>query len=1200
MIVASPSSNMTLAAVETRVTIDPVQHRRILDWMHTSQPDDLDATAGHLHHHDDHDLNHDAPAGTPNGDDEEVVHLLNDLEPGLQQRNSGSASRRLGYIRGVTIPTCEFMWSVLIFMRFPSILGHLGLVATLLLVLGCALIVAVTATSIAAIATNGLPRHGVVPVLTRTLGSGIGGAISLVFALGVAIFSTVEVTGSVEGLVGAGGEIFPDSPLGRLDGRLVSLVSLLFLVLSALAGHKFVMRLASGFMIALVTAFASLFLGLVFASTSSHQFPGRRLGWTMSTLHENLGPAPDASFASALSLLFPCFLGILMGVNNASSLRNPYMAIPRGALTAIGLSATLYTVLFFSLACTIPRAVLSHDFFVIPKIGWPFPHLVVAGVFMVGNGSALHCILLASSVLSSLFSTGVLSRGGRMWIPPLEWRSGRRGWLHDPNATAAGEPRVAIMCVSLLALPFIFVGDLEQLAKVVALFFLQAYCLSNAACALLSALQPPIWRPIFQGYSTWTSAGGALLCAGLLFVIGPIAAACLLLATMTITAAIQVLSREERLVWGQAIHGLLYSMTLRHLLAVEQERMLEVEHAFRLDLHRTETEDLSNMNMYDPQQPAASYSSGAWGESSAASRRLHVSTLLSSSVVGSLMHRAGHGRGQTLATVNALWRPQIVAFLGMPSGRIQHPRLLSLVAQLSPKGSGLCVLSHIVVPEVPTLRSDNRGADVENTGAGDVPHHHKSRADAADKEAGTDLDLEAMRPQEDVRLSIGGAAARRRRILLHHAMEHEGIAGFVKVVVAPSVRAGQSVLLQSLGLGELTSNTVLAAWPEGRSGSWADNVSAVRELGHLWRLARECDHNMIVAKGISTFPDSQPGEEDLGSRYIDIWWIVNEGPLILLMAYILQQHAVWNSAPLRLFAVARAGVEDLDRLERTLRDYLLLLRIPTRHIEIVPVTLDPQDLIRGGMDVSAGMNLAGTLQAEMMQRDITVTSQTSATQQQQDRHHSLKSPAPLLIERVVAAAAAVGLGTSFLGGNASASAMSATLHTQLADGSEVPEAVDERQLPGVPVAGLDFVEVATAVPIIRLNQPSAATSTSSRNDEDQQSRRLSAAASAAPPVRRATMGAIRAAIEARSGDSETVALVLVNLPAPSAALQQSSSAADEGGANVFGLQAGLRAGVHLELFAFLTEGVQRSMLVHSSARTRARIAGAEQAFMLSS
>jgi hypothetical protein len=164
---------------------------------------------------------------------------VSDSSPLEFKRLSSHIKPNLGYFRGVTLPMCEFMWSVLIFVRFSWILSQTGLCLGLGLIGLCGGIVTGTATSIAAIATNGLPRDGVVPVLVRVLGAGMGGSIGFIFGIGVAIFAAVEVVGSIQGLL----LIIPIHWTNETwDSRILSWICLITLFGVAYTGHRAVLR----------------------------------------------------------------------------------------------------------------------------------------------------------------------------------------------------------------------------------------------------------------------------------------------------------------------------------------------------------------------------------------------------------------------------------------------------------------------------------------------------------------------------------------------------------------------------------------------------------------------------------------------------------------------------------------------------------------------------------------------------------------------------------------------------------------------------------------------------------------------------------------------------------------------------------------------------------------------------------------------
>lgn len=67
------------------------------------------------------------------------------------------------------------------------------------------------------------------------------------------------------------------------------------------------------------------------------------------------------------------------------------------------------------------------------------------------------------------------------------------------------------------------------------------------------------------------------------------------------------------------------------------------------------------------------------------------------------------------------------------------------------------------------------------------------------------------------------------------------------------------------------------------------------------------DMCLLVPKGLSTFPEA----DDQLTGNIDVWWIIHDGGLLILLPFLLKQHKVWRNCTLRVFAVAQ--VEDNSR-----------------------------------------------------------------------------------------------------------------------------------------------------------------------------------------------------------------------------------------------------------------------------------------------
>ena len=67
------------------------------------------------------------------------------------------------------------------------------------------------------------------------------------------------------------------------------------------------------------------------------------------------------------------------------------------------------------------------------------------------------------------------------------------------------------------------------------------------------------------------------------------------------------------------------------------------------------------------------------------------------------------------------------------------------------------------------------------------------------------------------------------------------------------------------------------------------------------RVATKMKLALLVLKGTNWFPSN----EDRMKGHIDIWWVVSDGGLLMLLPFLLRQHKVWRHCKLRIFTVAR-------------------------------------------------------------------------------------------------------------------------------------------------------------------------------------------------------------------------------------------------------------------------------------------------------
>ncbi|XP_033838068.1 solute carrier family 12 member 7-like isoform X1 [Periophthalmus magnuspinnatus] len=215
------------------------------------------------------------------------------------------------------------------------------------------------------------------------------------------------------------------------------------------------------------------------------------------------------------------------------------------------------------------------------------------------------------------------------------------------------------------------------------------------------------------------------------------------------------------------------------------------------------------------------------------------------------------------------WRPQLLVLCKPDSDlSVKHPRLLSFTSQLK-AGKGLTIVCSVLQGTYMT-----RGQDVKT----------------AEKS-------------------------------LKAAMVAEKTKGFHHVVVSSNLRDGFSVLIQSAGLGGMKHNAVLMAWPaawqQARDSASRQNfIETVRET-------TSAHQALLVAKNIDRFPDNS---KRLREGTIDVWWIVHDGGLLMLLPFLLRQHKVWRKCRMRIFTVAQMDDNSIQ-MKKDLQMFLYHLRI---------------------------------------------------------------------------------------------------------------------------------------------------------------------------------------------------------------------------------------------------------------------------------
>ena len=171
---------------------------------------------------------------------------------------------------------------------------------------------------------------------------------------------------------------------------------------------------------------------------------------------------------------------------------------------------------------------------------------------------------------------------------------------------------------------------------------------------------------------------------------------------------------------------------------------------------------------------------------------------------------------------------------------------------------------------------------------------------------------------------------------LKKSMNTERVKGFADVMVASSVSEGLGYFIQVAGLAGLKPNTVILGWPRGWKSS-RNGAKKTRMFFDTVRQVTTChQHCLLVPKGYEAWPDST---DKMGGT-IDVWWIVLDGGLLMLIPFLLKQHRTWKNTKLRIFTVAQLEDNSIQ-MKKDLATWVYALRIEA---EVEVIELQDTDL----------------------------------------------------------------------------------------------------------------------------------------------------------------------------------------------------------------------------------------------------------------
>ncbi|KAL0011809.1 hypothetical protein SO802_006917 [Lithocarpus litseifolius] len=164
-------------------------------------------------------------------------------------------------------------------------------------------------------------------------------------------------------------------------------------------------------------------------------------------------------------------------------------------------------------------------------------------------------------------------------------------------------------------------------------------------------------------------------------------------------------------------------------------------------------------------------------------------------------------------------------------------------------------------------------------------------------------------------------------------LDYKRCEGVAEIVVAPSMSEGFRGIVQTMGLGNLKPNIVVMRYPE----IWRrENLTEIPAT--FVGIINDCivaNKAVVIVKGLDEWPNEY--QRQYGS--IDLYWIVRDGGLMLLLSQLLLTKESFESCKIQVFCIAEEDT-DAEALKADVKKFLYDLRMQA---EVIVVTMKSWD-----------------------------------------------------------------------------------------------------------------------------------------------------------------------------------------------------------------------------------------------------------------
>ncbi len=367
----------------------------------------------------------------------------------------------------------------ILFLRFGFAVGTLGFWGVIGAVLLGHLVTIPTALAISELATNKrVEGGGEYFIISRSFGMNIGATIGFALFISQAISVAFYIIAFTEAF-----EFFFNWVSTRFDLALPRQV----VSIPAMVGLS-VLILKKGAAVGMKTLYivvAILLVSLLLFFLGSTEYSETHI-FSLGSLEKG----DMSQFFIVFAIIFPAFTGMTAGVGLSGDLKKPSKSIPLGSILGTLTGLIVYIFIVVKLTASADLATLSD-----PSNQLVMSDIAIAGAFIIPIG------LAASTFSSAIGSIIVAPRTLQALAGDASFPSGRLNRFLHKGRGETNEPFNATLVTVVIALVFVFIGDVNKVAGIISMFFMVTY----GSLCLISFLHhfgsAPSYRPSFR--SRW-------------------------------------------------------------------------------------------------------------------------------------------------------------------------------------------------------------------------------------------------------------------------------------------------------------------------------------------------------------------------------------------------------------------------------------------------------------------------------------------------------------------------------------------------------------------------------------------------------------------------------------------------------------------------------------------------------------------------